>query len=688
MKKNYWIIKLDLSSLMQVLREKECVQHLTYIEVTKPANLLLKVLLKTKRITAATHKIPPRYEVAGPVLNLAEVRNDKGEVITQDIYHRILAVRKKCTDLFFKQYKHFTFVKRHKQLFALYAYFGLRIAEDVLTAIYLGYFAQWKYYDPGTKESDRPRNIIIIPGNDWNEPVKEELLLALDQVLVQKTDGKWSRKLRIFKHIIKSFIQLGIKKTVHALNTNQPLTDTSQATKKTGSNHRVMVNYSMGLTIGQRTDIAFYHDSPLTASQLMVYCLVDSHLPNERELAWIKENKIHTVANTWITRSLPGVTKRQPTPARNALLKEFYELYLRTYSQCRNNKNKYDMWLLDQYWSLGTQAADWIDFFIYNNVGAIVNLTPGEINFIPSYAISQCGGVSIECERSILFDYCTFIHNPPNHISFIAGPYSLTQIPEPKLSNYTIQAGMINFAETHNPIEGLMPAAKDKFIITIFDENSNDVFHGRSIREMYEAMLDLLDEDNRFFLLIKTKKPIVLQKLPDVNERVLKNCAAGRCLLADWKVSASNASLTADLVVAAPSTAAFEGALSGTPTIVYNPMRSGSKIFYRNNGLNRRVFEDPEAMKEAVKRMAKGEDNTIGKCEDIAAEVDPMADGKGANRIGTYIKWCLDGLDKGMTREDILKEANKRYTDAYGKNTVTHENSFEFQVSPLFREKN
>jgi hypothetical protein len=687
--KNYWIIKLRVSTLLKVLREKSQVEHLTYIEVTKPAKLLLRILQKINRITSAVHKIPPRYEVAGPVLNLSEVRNEKGEVITQDIYHRILAVRKKSADYFFKQYKGFSFVTRHKKLFALYAYFALRIAEDVLTAIYLGYFAQWKYHNPEINEADRACNILIIPDTYWTEMVKEELELAVDQVVIQRPEGRMLRKMRVFKHLVKTFLVLGPARVFRSLKKSIPLPAEYSATSNprqthNATTHRVMVNYSMGLTKGQRTDIAFFHDSDLKAEQLMVYCQVESHLPNEKELAWMTENKVHSIANWWINKPLPGVKKRRPTPALKILLKDFYALYLRTVSECCSNKNQQDLWLMDIFWNLGTQAADWKDFFLANNVGTIVNLTPSETNFIPTYAISETGGFSIECERSILFDYCTFIHNPPNHISFISGPYSLTQIPEPSLSLQTIQAGMINFGNTHSEIEGLMPAAEGKFIITIFDENSNDVFHGHSIREMYEAMLDLLDEDERFFLLIKTKKPIVLQKLPDIDKRLQRYCDTGRSLLADWKVSASNASLNANLVVTAPSTAAFEGALSGTPTIVYNPMRSGSKVFYRKNGLNRRIFEDSDAMKNAIKRLANGEDNTVGECKDIAKEVDPMADGKGASRIGNYIKWCLEGLDKNLSQDDILKEANQRYADAFGQNTITHENSFEFQVSPLF----
>jgi len=83
----------------------------------------------------------------------------------------------------------------------------------------------------------------------------------------------------------------------------------------------------------------------------------------------------------------------------------------------------------------------WKDFFLNNGVKILANSVPSPDNFIPSMAISEIGGIAVEFERSIRFDYCTYIHNAPNHVYFATGPYSLTQTPESSFSLFTVQTG-------------------------------------------------------------------------------------------------------------------------------------------------------------------------------------------------------------------------------------------------------
>ncbi len=684
---NYWVLKLRTATLIKILKRSKgtMVGGITYIETSKPAELFLRLLAKLRMVTAPIHKIKPRSTVAGPVLHLSSVRNDKGEIISLDVYHHILALRAQITDHFFHLFKSFYFVKKQKKMNTLYGYFSLRVAKDIAPAVYFANFARWKGYKQDTKK--KSENVLFIPESDWSAMVAADLENVVDRVVIDKKDKGLSWKIQVLTRLLPVFFKLGPRLCFRLMKRDAAgaLAEISyQFPLEQNKPNKVMVPYAMGLFKDQRTDISYYHASDLGPHQLLIFVRSSGHVPTAAELEWLTENQVSCVKDSSVTKALPGIPMWSSSPTLKPIKREFYGLYVKTAIQCVRTRKPHSWWLLDRLWDMGMEVCYWKDFFLGNHIGMIVNLSPSEYNFIPCAAIADIGGIAVECERSIRFDYCTYIHNAPNHINFISGPYSLTQIPEPSFSLFTIQTSSINVGDDHIDIEGLAAIDSSKFIAAVFDETANDVFFGDSIRQLYEAMLELLKSDERFVLLIKTKKPQILEKLEDIYKEVIHFSEQGRCLYADWKVTATNAAIHADLVVSVPSTAMFESVLAGARTIVFNPMRSGSKIFYSNNGRSRRIFEDPQTMLEAIKRFADGNDDTIGDCSDIALKVDGFRDGQGARRVGNYLKWCLEGLDAGIQQEEVIREANQRYTGQWGEDRITDRNSFETQRAPEF----
>jgi len=51
-------------------------------------------------------------------------------------------------------------------------------------------------------------------------------------------------------------------------------------------------------------------------------------------------------------------------------------------------------------------------------------------------------------------------------------------------------------------------------------------------------------------------------------------------------------------------------------------------------------------------------------------EKDPFRDGKAAERIGQYLHWLLESFNKGETREEAMKCANRNYTEMWGAEEV------------------
>ena len=678
---NIWILKLRAATFLRLARKhkRTGITGITYIEASRGAKFLLKVLTKLKKTPAPIYTIEAHHSPSGPRLDLASVRNDKGEVIVIDIFHHVLRVREHILETMLAGFKDFTFLKQEKALNMPAAYLGLRIAEDISEAVFIANYARWK--DHGANQKESPKNVLVIPKTEWAEPLAADLRELVDEVVIDKRE--WKRALKrlalILKRSLVSTLKTGFAPWFRS-TAEQDINGEASYSHKGG---KIMATYAMGIFDGKRNDISYFHASKMTPDRMVFYFKYNDLVPSEEELQWLRENNITCFAGAGMSASIPGIPQWQPSPGYRKFLKEFYRMYIKTLRQCISKRPEFSLWLLDNYWHMGLQSAYWKDFFAANNISIAVHQVPAANNFIPNLALSETGGIACIMERSILFDYCTYIHNSPNHINFVTGSYSLTQIPEASFSSVTVQTGALNVGDSIVPIDGFDRLRSHvEIIIAIFDEMPNPWFFGDSVEEMYRAMIDLADSDDRFGLLVKTKKPQVLERLGTVEDELRRLQAEGKCLVADWKVTAANAAAHSDMVVLVPSTVAFESVLTGKRTILFNPMRSGSKLFYTNNGLNRRVFEDAESMKQALTRFVDRKDNSVGDCGDLVSQIDPYNDRRGAERMGDYLKWCLEGFDTGLDREQAIKEANKRYVQAWNIDKITSDNAYPAPHNP------
>jgi len=54
----------------------------------------------------------------------------------------------------------------------------------------------------------------------------------------------------------------------------------------------------------------------------------------------------------------------------------------------------------------------------------------------------------------------------------------------------------------------------------------------------------------------------------------------------------------------------------------------------------------------------------------VIDEYDPFRDGKAAYRMGTYMKWMMDGFEQGIDRENIMADVAERYAKEWGKDKI------------------
>jgi len=678
-KKYYYIIKLNLTTLFKLVKESRNsgLGEVTVVEITSPASAMLKIVKALRLLKVPLNKVEPRSSAAGPVLYLSKVRNDKGEVVALDFYHEILSIRRQIFEQLYKTYAADGFFKNKKFMGMMLSCYGLRVAQDITAAVSLAFYAKWRKIE---EQSER-ENILIQAGNQWRSHLETLLADKFHRVIAAGRMGQaLSQRLIILKNFAHALVHLTYLSLFRLLRPRIWKKARSLQTQYRDSRGKILMSYRMGISKDKRNDITYYHSSDLAFDRLFILVKSKSYIPSSEEMEWISSNGANILSTFKIPGPGPDIPVWKRTPISKQLQVQFYKLYLKTLFQSIKKPKKDSLWMLDKFWEIEKTAIFWKDFYLTNRVRILVNSTPSDLNFIPNMAIAELGGLAVEFERSIRFDYCTYIHNSPNHVYFATGPYSLTQTPEPSFSYFSVQTGGINVIENPKPIEAVAAIRKkSEIILTVFDEHPNDIFFGESVVEMYRIILELTKRDTRFGLLIKTKKPQIIENMEDVYPEILHLSKEGRCLLADWRVSPSTAIKNGDLVVGVISTAAFESVLLGAKTAIYNPMKAGSKIFYKNGGLNRRVFEEKQPMLDALLRFADGTNNGIGDCTDIAVEIDPFGDEKGSLRMGQYLETCLQGFDNGQDWKAVLDNANRQYAHRWGKQHVVGDNAYEIK---------
>ena len=82
------------------------------------------------------------------------------------------------------------------------------------------------------------------------------------------------------------------------------------------------------------------------------------------------------------------------------------------------------------------------------------------------------------------------------------------------------------------------------------------------------------------------------------------------------------------------------------------------------------MFDDLHELIAAIRRYRAGELPALGDHSSILDEIDPFRDGQAGERIGTYIRWFLDKLNAGHSRDEALAWANAQYVAQWGDDKV------------------
>jgi hypothetical protein len=222
-------------------------------------------------------------------------------------------------------------------------------------------------------------------------------------------------------------------------------------------------------------------------------------------------------------------------------------------------------------------------------------------------------------------------------------------------------------------------------VIAYFDESSGPDQRWHTghefMRVSYEFLLRKVLEDKTLGLVFKPKVPGSLrQRLGPVAELLKQAEATGRCFVFQSGVTHGAyppvaAAKAADIAVhghLCAATAGIEAALAGVPTVLLDREGWPSCPLYARGTEGRAVFPSWDVLWPVLIEHLKRPGGVPGFADWswILSELDPFRDGRGAERVGMFLAWMMEGLKSGHKRDQVLADAAQQYASMWGKDKI------------------
>jgi hypothetical protein len=361
----------------------------------------------------------------------------------------------------------------------------------------------------------------------------------------------------------------------------------------------------------------------------------------------------------------------------------------------RENLDREKKWIRDQIMKYCAEHNYWADFFGKNGIKIYVSW----FKYSPQHcviadAIQSIGGITAIYQRSFE-ELATPESTIASDIVFGFSPWNADiERENGSIIPYHVAAGYHGdhrFALLRKPAKEVRDKLEKngaKYIIAFYDENSGAdsrwVSGHDSARQSYEFLLEKVLSEPWVAVVFKPKAPRTLrQRLGPVSDMLKRAEETGRCYVFEGGPLQGSyppciAALSADVAIGAhlfASTAGVESALAGVPTLLLD--REGWQVSNLYNlGKGKVVFSDWDSLWKACDehRNSKGSNNVFGDWSPLLDRIDPFRDGRAAERIGTYLKWLLDGLKAGLSRDTAMADAAERYAQQWGDDKITSVN--------------
>jgi hypothetical protein len=212
---------------------------------------------------------------------------------------------------------------------------------------------------------------------------------------------------------------------------------------------------------------------------------------------------------------------------------------------------------------------------------------------------------------------------------------------------------------------------KDKFILSFMDNiMANDLPYSKNMQvALHKMLITLLTDNENLIIFLKPKRKYIFEKVLNELPELQKMIAAGRIRVFLGETERTKAvpaeiGMASDLVIGLGiSTTAAECCFAGTVSF-HADLTDFKYNVFGNAGLNKVVFRDIDILRTAVQHQIDGKGIKIAECKKYHEMLDPFQDGQAYKRTGLIIKKLQEAIEKGLSREESVKQVSKLYQSA------------------------
>lgn len=454
------------------------------------------------------------------------------------------------------------------------------------------------------------------------------------------------------------------------------------------SGPRIAVEYYGNLNLnipGMFSDLFFLQESSLCAQDLLLYFGLPQAPVTSEEWADIQKQGASAVVTNPLAAATPEVPLFHRKRSKATLNRYGGE------GEPTENFLEY-IWLKEHILDYYRRRDYWIDFMTQNNIKIHVTWFKYNLEHCAKIdAVKKTGGVGIVYQRSCDYFPAPWMFTKANVVfgfskfEIDAGCQKRSCIPYYVLTGYLGDYRFNLLRKQASVVRGRIQSHGAKHIVAYFDEHAKnhprwDLFYSAAIKH-YTYLLNKVLENPWFGLILKPKAPSTLRsRLKPISDLLCQAEATGRCFIfEEGKLQASYppaaASLGADVAIHGhlfAATAGIEAALAGTPTVMLDEEGIVNSPLYGVLGVNKIIFKDITILWQACTDHWNTPGGIPGFADwtDVLNEFDPFRDGRAAERMGTYLKWLIEGFKDGLPRETVLADAAERYTKIWGKDKI------------------
>jgi len=446
----------------------------------------------------------------------------------------------------------------------------------------------------------------------------------------------------------------------------------------------IAVHYAEGIDIKRRSDIFWYPRSQIDPERVIVYFNRSYNHPITKE--HIKQ--IESMGMRWVSlcwrRDIPCNIK---SVWRASLGKgQFQTALKRIRVHSKRDLDRTGEWLFKAGAYLLKEVEYWQAF--YRRFNVVVHhdaVECGLQNIAQNIALDFVDGVRVGKQGSEFYiPFGAMIGYYPDHIFFSWNSRTHTYLQADRGRNdFCIVSGFphnTSFDKDSNDSHCLQKVLKDTgglFLVTLYDNMfSTELHYSKAMMlAFYRNFLEWVIEDCEVGLIIKSKKPQVLDALPEIHDLLASAKTTGRCIQLGniYGNLPSNAARGVNIAVGIGiSSAVTEAVIAAGCRGVHCDLPGLPSHLYYQWGYEKIIFDNIDKLIMALKRYKKNPENEpeLGDWSSYIDKLDPFRDGRGGERIGTYMRWLLEGFDEGSDRDNAIRYANDLYARQWGEDKV------------------